>query len=201
MGPMMGPPPGSATDKLKEPKPKSLKEVPGYLRRTVSKFFYRLFYIFRLVWEARPWILFVMMFMAIFNGVMPVISALISRELLNRLAESYGGGEALLRGVMVLLFVYFGYMFFTQLVSRISSILTNIAGELVVNHVNVKIMNKAKTVDLSGYDRPEFCEKLENASREAGHRPIHILNANFSIISTAISMVSFIVILWAVRKR
>ena len=171
MGPMMGPPPGSATDKLKEPKPKSLKEVPGYLWRTVSKFFYRLFYIFRLVWEARPWILFVMMFMAIFNGVMPVISALISRELLNRLAESYGGGEALLRGVMVLLFVYFGYMFFTQLVSRISSILTNIAGELVVNHVNVKIMNKAKTVDLSGYDRPEFYEKLENASRGEALRP------------------------------
>ncbi len=198
MGPMMGPPLGSATDKLKEPKPKSLKEVPGYLWRTVSKFFYRLFYIFRLVWEARPWILFVMMFMAIFNGIMPVVSALISRELLNRLAASYGGGEALLAGVMVLLVVYFGYLFFTQLVSRISSILTNIAGELVVNHVNVKIMNKAKTVDLSGYDRPEFYEKLENASREAGHRPIHILNANFNIISTAISMVSFIVILWAV---
>ncbi len=194
----MGPPPGTATDNLKEKKPTSLREVPGFVWRTVSKFFYRLFYIFKLVWETRPWILFVMMFMAIFNGVMPVVGAMISRQLLNRLAESYGGGEALLRGIMLLLILYFGYLFVTRLVSQINNILINIAGELVVNHVNVKIMHKAKEIDLADYDRPDFYEKLENASREAGHRPIQILNANFNIISTAISMISFIVILWAV---
>ena len=49
-------------DKLKEPKPQSLREVPGYLWRVVSKFFYRLFYIFRIVWDTKPWILFFMMF-------------------------------------------------------------------------------------------------------------------------------------------
>ena len=198
MGPMMGPPPGSTNDKLKEPKPKHLREVPGWLWRTVSKFFYRLFYIFRLVWETRPWILFVMTFISVFNGVMPVVGAKISASILNALAEAYGGGEALLGGVMVLLVTYFGYLFFTQLMQRLGSILVNIAGELVVNHVNVKIMNKAKTVDLSGYDRPEFYEKLENAGREAGHRPIQILNANFAVVSTVISMVSFVLILWAV---
>lgn len=61
-----------------------------------------------------------------------------------------------------------------------------------------KIMDKAKTVDISSFDRPDFYEKLENASREAGHRPIQILNSNFTIVSTAISMISFIVILWAI---
>ena len=52
-------------EKLKEPKPKSVKEVPGYLWRVFSKFFYRLFYIFRLVWETRPWILFFMIFIGL----------------------------------------------------------------------------------------------------------------------------------------
>ena len=60
-------------------------------------------------------------------------------------------------------------------------------------------MTKAKEIDLADYDRPEFYEKLENASREAGHRPIQILNASFRIISTAISMVSFILVLIAVN--
>ena len=36
-------------DKMREPKPKNIKEVPGYLKRVISKFFYRLFYIFALV--------------------------------------------------------------------------------------------------------------------------------------------------------
>ena len=197
-GPMMGPPPGAASEANREPKPKHFREVPGYLYRVVSKFFYRLFYIFRLVWETRPWILFVMLFTAVFDGAMPVVGAMISRELLNRLAEAFGGGEELLSGILFLLILQFAHLFLTRLVAQVSQILNNIAGELVVNHVNVKIMNKAKEVDLSGFDRPEFYEKLENAGREAGHRPIQILRANFTIISTAISMVSFIVILYAV---
>lgn len=198
MGPMMGPPPWAANDKNRVPKPQSIKEVPSYLVKTVGNFFSRLFYIFKLVWETRPWILFVMMFMAIFDGAMPVIGAVISKDIINELSSSYGKGEEMLSGITALLVLQFGYLFLTRLMSQISSILNNIAGELVVNHVNVKIMKKAKEIDLSGYDRPEFYEKLENASREAGHRPIHILRANFTVISTMISMISFIVILWAV---
>ena len=194
----MGRPPGDANDKNRVPKPESIKEVPSYIKKTVGNFFSRLLYIFGLVWQTSPWILFVMTFMAIFDGAMPVVGAVISKELINRLSVSYGGGEMLMKGITSLLLLQFAYIFLTRLMSQISSIVNNIAGELVVNHVNVKIMNKAKDIDLSGYDRPDFYEKLENASREAGHRPIHILRANFTVISTLISMISFIVVLWAV---
>ncbi len=189
-------------DKLKEPKPQSIREVPLYLWRVVSKFFYRLFYIFRIVWDTKPWILFFMVFMAIWNGVTPVISAYIGAALLNVLAEAFTsvttGGEMMFDAVIRLLVIRFGFNFLTGLVGRISSILNNISGELVVNHVNLKIMRKAREVDLASFDDPEFYERFENAKREAGSRPINILNNNFTIISTVISMVSFIVILAAV---
>ncbi len=186
-------------EKLKEPKPESIREVPGYLKRLVSKFFYRLFYIFRLVWDTKPWILLFMVFMAVWNGVTPVISAYIGAALLNGLAEAYmsvtSGGEIMFDTVIWLLVLRFGFNFLTGTVSRISNILNNIAGELVVNHTNLKIMNKAREVDLASFDDPEFYERFENAKREAGNRPINILNSNFTIISTVISMVSFVVIL------
>ena len=198
----MGPPPGSATDKLREPTPENIKEVPGYVVRVVSKFFKRLFYIFSIVWETRPWILFVMMFMAIFNGAVPVVGSLIGREILNALQDAYTEftltGAVVFEGVMSLMVFQFAYIFITRIVGQISSIITNIAGELVVNHVNVKIMNKAKEIDMTGFDRPDFYEKLENASREAGHRPIQILNANFTIVSTIISLISYMVLIWSV---
>ncbi|MBE6725920.1 MAG: ABC transporter ATP-binding protein [Ruminococcaceae bacterium] len=186
-------------DKLKEPKPESIREVPGYLKRLVSKFFYRLFYIFRLVWDTRPWILLFMVFMAVWNGVTPVISAYIGAALLNGLAEAYmsvtSGGEIMFDTVIGLLILRFGFNFLTSMVGRISNIINNISGELVVNHVNLKIMRKAREVDLASFDDPEFYERFENAKREAGSRPINILNNNFTIISTVISMVSFVVIL------
>ena len=203
----MGPPPGGffggpqdkARDALREPKPTSLREVPGYLRRVAGKFLHRLVYIFRIVWDTRPWILFFMVFMAIFNGVSPVVGAWISAELLNALAAAYvaatTGIATGFSAVMSLLILRFTYSFVVSMVNRVNSIVTNIAGELVVNNVNLRIMNKAREVDLASFDRPEFYEKLENAKREAGHRPIQILNANFTIISTIISMISFIVVL------
>ncbi len=196
---MMGPPPSSVSDKNRAPKPKKLSEIPSYVGKTVGSFFFRLFYIFKLVWQTRPWILFVMMFMAVFDGAMPVVGAVISKEIINKLSlAGADGSELVLKSIATLLIFQFAYIFLTRLMAQISSILNNIAGELVVNHVNIKIMKKAKDIDLSGFDRPEFYEKLENASREAGHRPIHILRANFTVVSTLISMISFIVILWAV---
>lgn len=187
---------------LKEPKPESIREVPGYLYRLITKFFYRLFYIFRLVWETKPWILFFMVFMAIWNGVTPVISSFIGAELLNSLASAFvaatTGMDNQFDAVVKILIIRFSYNFITGVVSRISHILNNIASELVVNHVNLKIMYKSREVDLASFDLPDFYEKFENAKREAGNRPIQILNNNFTIISTIISMVSYVVILGAI---
>ncbi len=182
-----GPPPfmHESSDNLKEPRPKSFRELPDYLKRLIGKFLFRLFYIFKIVWDTSPWILFAMVFMAVFNGVTPIASAFVNAKLLNALADSYtsfvSAGENTFKTVMFWLIMTFVISFVTAIVSRINGIITNIAGELVVNNVNVKIMDKAKTVDISSFDRPDFYEKLENASREAGHRPIQILNSNLNI--------------------
>lgn len=199
-----GPPPfnNDAIEKLREQKPKSVREVPSYLKRLIGKFFSRLFYIFGIVWDTRPWILFVMVFMAVFNGVMPIVGAFVGAELLNSLADAYSAftasGENLLSSVTLWLVLSFVITFVNAIAGRINGIVTNIAGELVVNNVNVRIMEKAKSVDIASFDRPDFYEKLENASREAGHRPIQILNSNFTIVSTLISIISFIAVLWRV---
>lgn len=199
---MMGPPPGEAADKNREQKPKNIKEVPGFLTRLIKNFFSRLFYIFSLVWETRPWILFALLFIAVIQGFMPVIKSLVAAGILNELTAvivAKSAGEAVsMDQTMKLLIIQFALIFATSIINNIETLVTRISGELVVNHVNVKIMNKAKTVDIASFDRPEFYEKLENASREAGNRPIQILRSTFSIMSTLISMVSYIVILWAV---
>jgi ABC-type multidrug transport system fused ATPase/permease subunit len=82
-----------------------------------------------------------------------------------------------------------------SIVGSIDRIVSRIYGEIVVNHIKLKIMNKAKDIDLAGFDRPEFYEKLENANREAGNRPISTLQSTFSVVSQIISLASYIVIL------
>ena len=210
---MMGPGMRFGSPKHNGPeKPKGVKDIPRYLRQLIGGFFSRLFYIIGLVWETNPFILLLMAFFCLCDGFLPVVGAYISKDLLNEISvllrteealAMFDAGmppvEALLGPVLgtaaFLLLFYFVYQFISKILSRISGIVNNLAGELVCNHIKLKIVEKAKTVDLASFDRPEFYEKMENANREAGMRPIGILRSTFNVISTLISIVSFAIIL------
>ena len=198
---MMGPPRGADYDKMKPKKPTGIKDVPRYLKELLGGFTSRLFYIFKLVWEAKPWILFLMMGYSLISGALPVIGALISKELINALVSTVAtdtAGTVEFSSILKLMIFQFGFILLTAIISLLYNMVIRISGELVTNHIKLKILYKTKEVDMSSFDMPEFYEKLENASREAGMRPISILQAVFGIISSVISLVSFIVILIAV---
>lgn len=199
---MYGPPPmgfrgQKQRDKLREPKPQSIREVPDYLRRVVTKFCSRLLYIFRLVWETNRFILLAMLFVALFNGVMPIFSAYVSADVLNALADAFYGKVAFTR-ILWLIVAQFGIQLATQLISNLNNVVTRVSSELVTNHIKAKIMEKSKEVDLSSYDLPDFYEKLENANREASIRPMQVISSTLNIMTAIISMVSFIAVLAAV---
>ena len=200
----------------KSQRPKKLRELPKYFCKNIASFFSHLFYIIRLVWEANPFILLLMMLFCLVDGVLPVVGALISKELLNEISVLLGAESTLLAiaageaaitdlgtffalSVFALLCMYFAYQLVSRIVTRFSNIVNNLAGELVCNHIKIKIVEKAKTLDVSSFDRPEFYEKLENANREAGMRPIGILRSTFNVLSTLISIISFAVILIALH--
>lgn len=182
------------------PKPKSIKEVPHYLALVIGGFFKRLSYIARLVWETGPWILFFLVFMALFNGFMPVLGSLISAGVLNELQAGFGQSVDralfLASPIFILLIVLFSYRIVNAVLDRVKSAVTRIAGERVVRHIRLKIMNKAREIDLASYDSPAFYEKLENANREAGHRPIQTLSSTLGLVSTMIGLISYILILF-----
>ncbi|MBO5789299.1 MAG: ABC transporter ATP-binding protein, partial [Clostridia bacterium] len=144
--------------------------------------------------------------LAILGGVMPVVGAYITSELVGTVGEVLGlrivdtgsfrgnlGGN--FAPVLLLLVANFAYLFLSRMIARIHHMLNSMAGELITHHIRMKLLEKAKEVDLASFDRPEFYEKLENANREAGNRPLRIMDATFQLFSAAISCVSFIMIL------
>ncbi|MCR5808638.1 MAG: ABC transporter ATP-binding protein/permease [Clostridiales bacterium] len=188
----------TVNDRYRVPKPKRIGEVPKYLGEVFGNFFSRLFYIFRLVWETKRSMLFIMIFMAVFNGVMPVIGSIIGARIINRLAEVYAGAQLAFGVIAVLLVLQFVYMFINQAVTRLYATVASVSGEQVTNHVKMKIMEKAREVDMVSFDSPDFYARMENANREAGMRPIMIMSSTFSVLSTLISIVSYIIVLFAV---
>ena len=187
--------------------PKSVSDVPRFLKELLAGFFSRLFYTFKMVWETGHWILFAMIAVSILTGIMPIIGSLISKEILNELqgiiearsmAQSLNVSfTAVFWGsmVMILLVFFFAYKILNQVIARFNTAITRIAGEKVVRYVKIQIMEKATEIDISVFDLPEFYEKLENANREAGHRPLNVLSSTFDAISNIISLVSYIIVL------
>ena len=127
-------------EKLKEPKPQSIKDVPRYIKNVTKSFFSRLFYILKLVWETKPWILIVMILFAVLDGVFPVLGAYITANLLNRLADAYSAAKSgtafTFSSIVILLALQFGYLFLKTIIYNVESIVTRISSELVTNHIN-----------------------------------------------------------------
>ena len=205
-------PPFYTEPKFNEPLPKSFREIPHFLKALLSHFGARFFYIVKLVWETRKWILIAMAIIAVLQGVLPIIGSLISAELLNRLADAYVTGtltsyqptfaEVLgspaFAGILVILVMQMVYLFARKVLETVNTAVSRVSGELVVNHIRLKIMRKAQELDLASFDMPEFYSKLENANREAGIRPIQVLSSTFKVVSTVISIVGFVILLCAV---
>ena len=141
-------------------------------------------------------LLIFMLFMTIYNGIMPLVGTLITAHLLECIVQSFTEEVDL----VFPLILQFGYLFLNTLTGSLSNMLTQITGEKVTNHVKNKIMNKAKTVDLASFDMPDFYERLENANREAGMRPVNILKASFELVSKVISMISYFAVLTVILK-
>ena len=182
---------------------KEQQKEQGKLKKLAVQFLQRLIYIIKLIIETSPLILILLSALSVLEGLIPVAQAYVGAKILNVLADAFVSGrddyEWYISRIMGLLILQFICIILKHMVSALNNIVNQVAGEMVVNHVNVKIMNKAKELDTASFDRPDFYEKLENASREAGNQPIRILRSIFAVGSALISMISFIVILWSVN--
>lgn len=182
-------------DYNKPEKPKNIRQVLPYLLKICKDLFGRLFYIFRLVWETSPLILVVLSLISIIQGVMPLIGAVASKNVINALQQNNDPTGEGFKAIFILLIALFIYNFTSAFITRFDVAIKRISGELLANRVRVKIMEKAREVDIASFDRPEFYEKLENASREASNRPITILSSVFSVVSSFITAISFFTVL------
>ena len=191
------PPPPPGNERFKPQKPKSIKDFPLYIKRTVGGTLYRLFYIFKLVWETQPLLFVFRMIMTVYNGLIPLVGTLITANLLEKVVASFTSET----DIVPALVLQFGYLFLQTLTGSLDNMINRISGESITSLIKVKIMNKAKTVDLKSFDMPDFYERLENANREAGMRPISILNSTFEMISKIISMVSYFTVLAVILKK
>ena len=61
----------------------------------------------------------------------------------------------------------------------------------LANQIRSEIIRKALTLDLAFFEHPDFYDRLQNARREGGYKPVELINDTFQIVQNMITLISF----------
>jgi ATP-binding cassette subfamily B protein len=61
----------------------------------------------------------------------------------------------------------------------------------LANRIRAEIIGKALTLDLAYFEDSDFYDRLQNARREGGYKPVELINDTFLIVQNSITLISF----------
>lgn len=79
---------------------------------------------------------------------------------------------------------------------RINGVAQSILRVLLGNQINVMILEKALTLELTHFEDSEYYDKLNRARREASSRPLSLVVKTFDLIKDGISLATIATLLW-----
>jgi ATP-binding cassette subfamily B protein len=81
------------------------------------------------------------------------------------------------------------------LLERSLGLVRQLVGARLGIDVNLAILNKAETLELRHFEDSEFYDKLSRARREASLRPLSLIESNFQVLRSVLTLAGYIVLL------
>lgn len=156
-----------------------------------------------LVWTTSRSLTLILAILTIVAGVLPAAIAYIGQLIVDGVVAAMQSDAPDTRGVLMLVLLEALVVVAVAGCQRGISASQSLLRALLGQRVNVMILEKALTLQLSNFEDSEFYDKLTQARREASSRPLSLVNRTFGLAQNAISLVSYAVLLfgfspWAV---
>ena len=150
-----------------------------------------------LVWRAAPGFFSLILGINLITGILPVGRIFVNAAMLALLADLVHGGTAsgvLFHRLEWLLLLLAAFNIMGALLGQIDDTVDSLFQIRVSNYMQGIILEKAAMLDLEFFENPEFHNKLQNASSEAGTRPLAVVQQLLTVASSVATMVSMGVI-------
>ncbi len=147
---------------------------------------------FALVWDTHKGYTISMALFSIVFGIVPTATAWVSKLLIDAVVASVqsGGAQERVSVVVWLVAVQFGLFAGNSLLQTIRNINQQALQELTAKRIQLMIMQHANRLDLSFYENPRFYDALQQAQREAGYRPLNMVEQMFNLLRTVITFLT-----------
>jgi ATP-binding cassette subfamily B protein len=136
-------------------------------------------------------------------GILPAAIAYIGKLIVDGVVEATQVADPDTPGVMYLVLLEALVVVAMAAAQRGISASQSLLRALLGQRVNVMILEKAMTLELTHFEDSEFYDKLTQARREASSRPLSLVTRTFGLVQNTISLTSYAVLLvafspWAV---
>jgi ATP-binding cassette, subfamily B, bacterial len=148
-----------------------------------------------LVWTTNKALSITLAVLTLVAGVLPAAIAYVGAQIVDAVihaAELHRRtGTTLLTDVVRYVALEALLVAATSLAQRGISLAQSLLRAQLGQRVNVMILEKALTLDLTQFEDSEFYDKLTRARREASSRPLSLVMRTFGLLQNAVSLVSF----------
>ena len=148
-----------------------------------------------LVWTTNRALSVMLALLTLVAGVLPAAIAYVGAQIVDAVIHAADlhrhTGMTLLTPVVKYVGLEALLVAATSMAQRGMSLAQSLLRAQLGQRVNVMILEKALTLDLTQFEDSEFYDKLTRARREASSRPLSLVMRTFGLLQNAISLVSF----------
>jgi len=150
-----------------------------------------------LVWQTNRWATLGLAFLTLSGALLPASQAWVGKLIVDGVVASIQGGRDLeqIKTVFVYLLLELTLFLLSTVLNHARRLIQQLIQLQLANRIRGKIIRKALTLDLAFFEHPEFYDRLQNARRESGYKPVDLINDTFLIVQNTITLVSFAVLL------
>lgn len=151
----------------------------------------------RLFWTAaRGWTL-AWLLLLIVQGLLPAATIYFTKLLVDSLvvAMKAGTSHESIQIILVPAALMAGVLLFTEFLQSTVNWIRTVQAELVQDHINALIHQKAVTADLAFYESPNYHDYLERARSDATGRSLGLLESSGSLLQNSITVLAMTTVL------
>jgi ATP-binding cassette subfamily B protein len=152
----------------------------------------------QLVWSTSRHLTIGLAVLSVVGGLLPGGIAWVGKQLIDAIVLAAQSGAAADRTAAVeWVAVELGLVIALAAVTRGLGILRSLLRQLLGHRVNMMVLDKALTLDLTQFEDSELYDKMTRARREASARPLSLVSRTFDLGQTLITLASLGVLLAA----
>jgi len=151
----------------------------------------------RLVWQTNRWATLGLGFLTLGGALLPASQAWVGKLIVDGVVASIQGGHTpeQTKTVFIYLLLELGLFLLGTALNHARRLIQQLIQLRLANRIRAEIIRKALTLDLAFFEHPEFYDRLQNARREGGYKPVELINDSFQIVQNLITLASFAILL------